>query len=178
MYSSIFPWHVDNYINESTGSLFIQYCTENNIEVSVGGCPDFSLASTISSNLPPTLLYRVVTLMNSDSNTSNVLDHLHYSDFYSMGNWCSDEGKPIVGIQLFFYGAGLVTAKLVGSNGSVVYGNGECGNLILTDQLCPVTAIEFGSKDTDYSIVGMSNQVNGVVVEVKLNLVANSYFVC
>ena len=116
--------------------------------------------------------------MNSDSNTSNALDHLHYSDFYSMGNWCSDEGKPIVGIQLFFYGVGLVTAKLVSSNGSVVYGNGECGNLILTDQLCPITSIEFGSKDTDYSIVGMSNQVNGVVVEVKLNLVANSYFVC
>ena len=72
----------------------------------------------------------------------------------------------------------MVTAKLIGSNGSTVFGNGECGNLILTDQLCPITSIEFGSKDTDYSIVGMSNQVNGVVVEVKLNLVANSYFVC
>ena len=33
-------------------------------------------------------------------------------------------------------------------------------------------------SDSAVAAVGMSNQVNGVVVEVKLNLVANSYFVC
>lgn len=127
----------------------------------------------VPSNQPPVLLYRVVTCM--DVEATDLFDRIHYSNFYSMGQWCSDEGKPVVGIQLFYYGVGWITAKLVGTNGSVVYGNGECGDLIVTDSLCPVVSIDFGNKDTLFSIVGLVNRVGGNIVEVKLNLVASTY---
>lgn len=95
-----------------------------------------------------------------------------------MGQWCGDYGKPIVGIQLFYYGVGMISAKVTSSNGIVVSGNGDCGNLIITDDYSPVTSIDYGTKDTMFSVVGFSNEVDGHVIEIKINLVANSFSVC
>lgn len=170
--SSFHHLHLDNYINESVGLLLSQFCSEHHIEVIFGGYPNFSLAVTIPPSQPPVLLYRVVTCMERTSN------HIHYSDFCSMGQWCGDGGKPIVGIQLFYYGVGMISAKITSSNGIVVTGNGDCGNLIITDDYSPVALIDYGTKDTMLSVVGFSNQVDGFVVEVKINLVANSFSVC
>lgn len=68
----------------------------------------------------------------------------------------------------------MLTAKLIGVDGSVVYGNGECGDLIVMNSLCSVASVDFGNKDMQYSIVGMTNESEGKVVEVKINLVVNS----
>ena len=161
-----------NYINQSINLCFSDFCHQHNIYLIDGGYPNFSLASLIPPTQPPVLIYRVITPM-ADSPSS-----YHYSDFATNGRWCSDGGQPIIGLQLFYYGRGNLTARLRNSSGDEVCGNGACGDLIVSPGQQPVMSVEFGFRDMPFNVVGMTNSNASNVVEVRVCLVAFSLVVC
>lgn len=141
----------------------------------LGGNPDFSLAPLLPPSQPPFLAYRVVTKMEGDGSISS---SFHYSDIRTANQWVSDNNKPIIGLQLFYYGMGMMAVKLTDVNQNVVVSSGECGQLLVTNQYLPVVSMECGYRDSNYKILGITNSFEGLVVEVKLCLVVNVSLVC
>ena len=90
----------------------------------------------------------------------------------------SDGNKPIIGIQLFYYGMGMMAVRLTDVNKNVVVSSGECGQLLVTNQQVPVVSMECGYRDSNYKILGITNASEGLVIEVKLCLVVNVFLVC
>ena len=163
-----------NYISQSVGQTFLDYCSQHSVSIEIGGCPDFALSSTVPKTHFPTLLFRAVT-RNDLGNVS--IDTLIYSDFYRVGQWCHMGGKPFVGIQLFYYGCGQITARLMDANGNYSFGDGECGNLILTTHLLPIVSVEFGCRDLPFYVTGFTDTTDGYLTSLKLCLVAH-FIVC
>ena len=163
-----------NYISQSMGQTFLDYCSQHSVSIEIGGCPDFALSSAVPRTHSPTLLFRAVA-RNGGENVS--VDTLVYSDFYRMGQWCHVGGKPFVGIQLFYYGCGQITARLVDANGNYSFGDGECGNLILTTHLLPIVSVEFGCRDVPFYVTGFTDTTDGYLTSLKICFVAH-YSVC
>ena len=161
-----------NYINQSVALCFNEFCQQHSISLIDGGYPNFSLASLLPSTQPPVLIYRVITRM------ADAPGSYHYSDFATSGRWCSDGGQPIIGLQLFYYGRGNLTARLRNSSGEEVCGSGACGELIVSPGLQPVVSVEFGFRDMPFNVVGMTNFIASSVAKVRVCLVANPYCVC
>ena len=163
-----------NYINLSVGQLFAEFCSQHHITVQLGGCPDFSLASAVSASFPPTLFYRVA--VQNDENSRSI-DSLIYSNFCKVEEWCSMDQKPIVGVQLFYYGMGRIATQIVDTQGNRTFGDGECGNVVISTELLPVASVGFGCKGTPFSVLSYGSAYNGILTSLKLSLVAN-FFVC
>ena len=161
-----------NYINQSVALCFNEFCQQHSISLIDGGYPNFSLASLLPPTQPPVLIYRVITRM------ADAPGSYHYSDFATSGRWCSDSGQPIIGLQLFYYGRGNLTARLRNSSGEEVCGSGACGELIVSPGLQPVVSVEFGFRDMPFNVVGMTNFIASSVAEVRVCLVANPCCVC
>lgn len=161
-----------NYINVSVGQLFVEFCSQHHITVQLGGCPNFELSTAVSASFPPTLFYRVVVQSDETSCSS---DSLLYSNFCKAEEWCSMGQKPIVGVQLFYYGMGRIATQVVDIQGNRTFGNGECGNVVVSAGLAPIASVEFGCKDTPFSIVSYGSTDKAMLVSLKLCLVANSY---
>lgn len=141
----------------------------------LGGNPDFSLAPLLPPSQPPFLAYRVVTKAESDGSTPS---SFHFSDIRTANQWVSYNNRPIVGLQLFYYGLGMMAVKLTDVNGTIIVSSGECGQLLVTNQQLPVVSMECGYRDSNYKILGITNSSEGLVVEVKLCLVVNMFLVC
>ena len=167
-FASLLDSPLVNYINRTTSLCFNEFCSQHSITLTDGGHPNFSLSSTIPLTQPPVLIYRVISKMEAQDQSC-----YHYSDFATMGKWCADDGRPIIGVQLFYYGRGNITARLRNARDEECCGNGDCGDLIVSTGMLPVTSVEFGYKDVPFSGVGMTNAANGVVVELRVCLVAN-----
>ncbi|KAK8796672.1 hypothetical protein WA588_000800, partial [Blastocystis sp. NMH] len=150
-----------NYINQGQGSLFLDYCSEHGIRVALGGIPDFSLAPLLPPSQPPFLAYRVITKGEDDGSASS--SSFHYSDIRTANQWVSDGNKPIIGIQLFYYGMGMMAVRLTDVNKNVVVSSGECGQLLVTNQQVPVVSMECGYRDSNYKILGITNASEGLV---------------
>lgn len=161
-----------NYINLSVGQLFVEFCSQHHITVQLGGCPNFQLATAVSASFPPTLFYRVVVQSDTTSSSS---DSLLYSNFCKAEEWCSMGQKPIVGVQLFYYGVGRIATQVVDMQGNRTFGNGECGNVVISAGMGPIVSVEFGCKDTPFRIMSYGRADKEIMVSLKLSLVANSY---
>lgn len=152
--------------------MFLDYCTEHRIKVELGGCPDFSFAPFLTPTQPPFLAYRVLTKLEQLG--PDLYSSLHFSDIRTANQWSTDSGKPIVGIQLFYYGMGKMAVKMIDTYGASFVSSGECGELTVSKSLSSIVSMEFGYRNSNYRLVGMTNSVDGVVVEVKLCLVIHS----
>lgn len=144
--------------------------------MALGGIPDFSLAPLLPPSQPPFLAYRVITKGEDGGSTSS--SSFHYSDIRTANQWVSDGNKPIIGLQLFYYGMGMMAVRLTDVNKNVVVSSGECGQLLVTNQQVPVVSMECGYRDSNYKILGITNASDGLVIEVKLCLVVNVFLVC
>ena len=145
----------------------MEFCRERDIYAEFGGCPNFSKCTLLSPSQPPFLMYRVVTISPQDS-------EIHYGDLRRANQFSSDNGQPIVGIQMFYYGVGQMAVRIEDCKGEVVMSSGMCGQLTLSPTKSPIISMEFGQKDSNYRLVGLTNSINGFIVEVKMCLVANS----
>ena len=174
--SCVFLLWIGNYINQETGQLFLDYCTEHRIMVELGGCPNFSFAPLLPPSQPPFLAYRVIS--KAEQSGSDLYSCLHFDDIRTANQWSSDHAKPIIGIQLFFYGMGKMAVKMLDTTGTSFISTGECGELVVSKSLSPIVSMEFGYKNSSYRLVGMTNSSDGIVIEVKLCLVVHSWDVC
>lgn len=149
------------------GTLFMDFCREKGIYTETGGCPQFSKSSWLSPKHPPFLVYRVLTTSADRSN-------IHYSNIQRANQFASDNQQPIVGIQMFYYGVGQIAVRMEDLNGDVITSNGQCGEITISPTKSPIVAIDFGQKDSNYRLLGMTCIENGVIVGVKMCLVVNS----
>ncbi|KAK8794471.1 hypothetical protein WA171_003593, partial [Blastocystis sp. BT1] len=155
-------WLSRNYINQETGRLFLDYCTDHRIQVEFGGCPNFSFAPLLTPTQPPFLVYRVIT--KAEQVGSDLYSSLHFADIRTANQWSSDNAKPIVGIQIFYYGMGKMAVKMLDTTGTPFMPNGDCGELAVSKSLSPIVSMEFGYMNSSYRLVGMTNSKDGVIV--------------
>ena len=112
--------------------------------------------------------------MQNEGSSSSSLDSLIYSNICKAEEWCSMGQRPIVGVQLFYYGMGRVATQVIDTQGNRSFGDGECGKVVLSTELLPVVSVEIGCKDTPFCVVSYGSADKGMLVSLKLSLVANS----